>query len=51
MGEPQAVFARPVDAWVAAFLGMQVLTPDQLQPADRGRVWASIGKDNWKSPS
>lgn len=44
IGEPQDVFAHPVDAWVAAFLGLQVLCPDQLQTADHNRVFAQIGE-------
>jgi ABC-type Fe3+/spermidine/putrescine transport system ATPase subunit len=46
IGEPQDVFAYPADAWVAAFLGMQVLCPDQLRSADHGRVWVGIGQGN-----
>jgi ABC-type Fe3+/spermidine/putrescine transport system ATPase subunit len=44
VGEPQEVFSRPADAWVAAFLGMQVLCPDQLLSAGPNRVWARIGE-------
>lgn len=42
VGEPQEVFAHPADAWVAAFLGLQVLCPDQLQSSDHNRMLARI---------
>ena len=38
VGAPQEVFAHPVDAWVARFLGMQLLQPEKLQPIGQGRV-------------
>lgn len=43
IGEPHEVFAHPVDAWVAEFLGMQVLRPEQLQQIGTGRVRAQVG--------
>jgi ABC-type Fe3+/spermidine/putrescine transport system ATPase subunit len=41
--DPLHLFAHPVDAWVAQFLGMQVLRPDHVQPAGSGRVQIRVG--------
>jgi ABC-type Fe3+/spermidine/putrescine transport system ATPase subunit len=38
VGSPQDVFSAPVDAWVAKFVGMQVLRPEQIEPGGPGRV-------------
>jgi ABC-type sugar transport system ATPase subunit len=40
VGDPLYLFAHPVDAWVARFLGMQVLRPGRFQHAGSGRVRA-----------
>ena len=43
VGAPQEVFARPVDAWVAQFLGMQLFSPRFLEPIGPNRVKARVG--------
>jgi ABC-type Fe3+/spermidine/putrescine transport system ATPase subunit len=41
--DPLQLFAWPVDAWVAQFLGMQVLRPEWVQPIGLGRVRTRVG--------
>jgi molybdate/tungstate transport system ATP-binding protein len=41
--DPLHLFAHPVDAWVAQFLGMQVLRPDRIQLTGSGRVRTRVG--------
>jgi molybdate transport system ATP-binding protein len=41
---PEALLARPADAWVAAFLGMQVLNPEACEPGPPGRALARVGR-------
>lgn len=41
--DPLHLFAHPVDAWVAQFLGMQVLQPERIQLAGSGRVRTRVG--------
>ncbi len=43
VGQPHHVFTNPVDAWVAKFVGMQVLRPEQVEPVEPGRVRARVG--------
>ena len=44
VGEPEAVFDHPADAWVAAFLGMQVLRPGPTRRVGSGRVLVQLGE-------
>lgn len=44
MGEPEAVFDHPADAWVAEFLGMQVLRPERVQLVGSRRVRVQLGE-------
>jgi ABC-type Fe3+/spermidine/putrescine transport system ATPase subunit len=41
--DPLHLFAHPADAWVARFLGMQVLRPERFQYAGSGRVKIRVG--------
>lgn len=43
IGEPGELFGRPADAWVAEFLGLQVLRPQGLDPSNSGRVRIRVG--------
>lgn len=43
IGKANEVFASPVDAWVARFLGMQVLPPDWVDFVDAGHARVGIG--------
>jgi ABC-type Fe3+/spermidine/putrescine transport system ATPase subunit len=43
LGPPHQVFARPADAWVAAFVGMQVICPEALLPGGPGRALVRLG--------
>ena len=42
IGAPREVFDHPADAWVAGFLGMQLLRPVGLEPLGFGRVRARL---------
>jgi spermidine/putrescine transport system ATP-binding protein len=42
-GEPEDVFARPADAWVARFLGMQLFHPEDFEAMGLNRVKARVG--------
>jgi putative spermidine/putrescine transport system ATP-binding protein len=44
VGDPLYLFAHPVDAWVARFLGMQVLRPGRFQHAGSGRMRTWVGE-------
>lgn len=46
IGTPREVFDHPIDAWVARFIGMQLLRPVKLEPADAGLMlaWCDGGK-------
>jgi ABC-type Fe3+/spermidine/putrescine transport system ATPase subunit len=42
--DPLHLFAHPVNAWVARFLGMQVLRPERFQDDGSGRVKTWLGR-------
>jgi ABC-type Fe3+/spermidine/putrescine transport system ATPase subunit len=42
-GAAAELFAHPADAWVAQFLGLQVLRPQSLEPVAPGRVRMRVG--------
>ncbi len=46
-GDVQEVFDHPANAWVARFLGMQVLRPDRVQPNGAGRARVHVGGGAW----
>lgn len=43
IGSSEELFAHPADAWVAEFLGLQVLCPRHLEPGTPGRMKMRIG--------
>ncbi len=50
IGTPREVFDRPADAWVARFLGMQLLRPVKLEPAEAGLLLARCDGGSLRVP-
>ena len=44
VGPPIDVFLRPADAWVAGFLGMEVLRPKHVEYTAGGGAWVAVGE-------
>ncbi len=51
VGPPQAVFSRPADAAVAAFLGVENILPGRVREVQGGLAWVEVGPHTLAAPA